>query len=104
METRANYDFALRLYDAMLTEYTHRYGKIHGAGKHYEALHEARLFIPDGDLTPHPQCFSGHDDLRTNEFWPVVAYRNFYVVDKMRFARYSKGRDMPQWMKGAYHA
>jgi len=51
-------------------------------------------------LTPHPQCFSGHDDLKTDERWPIMAYRAFYVVDKLRFARYNKGREMPQWMKG----
>lgn len=98
METRANYDFGLRLYDAMLREYTHRYGKVHGASKHYEALHEARTLIPEGALTPHPQCFSGHDELKTDEKWPIVAYRAFYAVDKLKFARYNKGREMPAWL------
>lgn len=100
METRANYDFGLRLYDAMLREYTHRYGKYHGAGKHYESLHEARTLIPKGNLTPHPQCFSGLDHLKTTEKWPIAAYRSFYKVDKTPFARYNKGRSMPEWMKG----
>jgi len=59
----------------------------------------AKYFIPDGELTPHPQCFSGHDDCKTDEDWPIVAYRAFYKVDKMRFARYNKGRNMPEWMK-----
>jgi hypothetical protein len=86
----------------MLKEYTHRYGKIHGASKHREALLNCRQFMPwsaAGGLTPHPQCFSGHDDCKTDEDWPIVAYRAFYVVDKSRFARYNKGRDKPFWMK-----
>jgi len=29
---------------------------------------------------------------------PVNAYRKFYYVDKMRFARYNKGRYMPEWL------
>jgi len=29
-----------------------------------------------------------------------MAYRAFYVVDKSKFARYNKGREMPQWMRG----
>jgi hypothetical protein len=45
-------------------------------------------FIPHGSLTPHPQCFSGHDDFKTDEFFPIEAYRKFYRVDKLRFARY----------------
>lgn len=99
METKANYSFAFELYTSMLNEYTHRYGKIHGAGKHRDALKEGIQFIPDGSLTTHPQCFSGHDDLRTEEKWPIMAYRSFYIVDKMHFARYTKGREMPEWMK-----
>ena len=99
METQANYAFAYSLYTSMLCEYHHRYGKWHGAGKHSKALNYAQQFIPEGGLTPHPQCFSGHDDLKTDEDWPIVAYRAFYKVDKMSFARYNKGRDMPEWMK-----
>ena len=101
MENNRNYSFAFRLYDSMLREYTFRYGKEHGAGKHYDALKEGVHFIPDTTnfMTPHPQCFSGHDECKTDENWPIEAYRAFYIVDKMRFARYNKGREMPQWMK-----
>ena len=100
MENRANFRFGLSLMSAMLNEYTWRYGKVHGAGKHEVALYNARHLLPDGDVTPHPQCFSGHDNLKTDEDWPIMAYRAFYVVDKSKFARYNKGREMPQWMKG----
>ena len=100
METRSNFDYAYDLYTAMLCEYHERYDKWHGAGKHSRALNCARQFIPEGELTPHPQCFSGHDDLKTDERWPVQAYRAFYRVDKTKFARYNKGRSMPNWMKG----
>jgi len=100
MECRKNYDYAIRLYDAMLNEYTERYGKVHGAGKHRQSLIEASDYIPDTTnfMTPHPQCFSGHDSLKNNDPWPIKAYRAFYKVDKLRFARYNKGRSMPQWM------
>ena len=40
-----------------------------------------------------------HDDLKTKEFFPIEAYRKFYIVDKSRFARY-KYTDKPTWMKG----
>ena len=98
METRANYRFAWLLYDAMLTEYTHRYGKEHGAGKHWLSLQDGAKYVPEGGLTPHPQCFSGHDELKTDEKYPIMAYRAFYAVDKLKFARYSKGREMPVWL------
>ena len=57
-----------------------------------------KIHIPEGALTPHPQCFSGHDHLKTDEDWPIMAYRAFYCVDKAKFARYNKGRSKPQWM------
>jgi len=102
MRNRSNYTFAWQLYDAMLKEYTHRYGKVHGASKHREVLLNCRQFMPwslAGGLTPHPQCFSGHDDLKTDEDWPIEAYRAFYKVDKAAFARWDKGgREMPHWM------
>ena len=98
METSANYLFAYLLYSAMLREYTHRYGKVHGASKHDDALFKGIKFMPIGDLTQHPQCFSGLDHLKTDEFLPIKAYREFYKADKLKFARYTKGRSMPEWM------
>ena len=100
MECQINYIWAFGLYDAMLTEYTNRYKKIHGAVKHFTPLWEGRKFVPDWKnfITPHPQCFSGHDDLKTDESFPIEAYRKFYIVDKLRFARY-KYTEKPQWLE-----
>jgi hypothetical protein len=98
MQTRSNFQWAFNLYDAMLLEYTLRYGKVHGASKHRFALGNALKFIPDGWWTPHPQCFSGLDHLKTDEQYPIKAYREFYKADKLKFARYTKGRSMPEWM------
>ena len=98
MENRANYVFAYCLYKAMLHEYSNRYNKTHGASKHSDALWEGRWKIPRGKMTAHPQCFSGHDDLKTDEFMPIEAYRKFYIVDKSKFARY-KYTEKPTWME-----
>ena len=99
MKTRANFKFAYNLYESMLREYTHRYGKQHGAGKHLIAIFRGSPHIPDGKLTTHPQCFSGHDDLKTDELYPIKAYRAFYKRDKMSFARWNKNRAMPEWLQ-----
>ena len=98
METIENYRFAYDLYCCMLCEYHERYGKWHGAGKHSIALYKGIDYIPSGSLTPHPQCFSGHDQLKTDEVFPILAYRRFYIVDKSRFARY-KYTEKPKWME-----
>ena len=95
-KTRANYHFAFVLYKVMLFEYYSRYMKKHGASKHMKALEKGINFIPYGRMTKHPQCFSGHDELKTDEFYPIEAYRNFYRVDKSKFARY-KYTERPKW-------
>ncbi len=82
----------------MLKEYTARYGKEHGATKHFKSLWDGRMYLPDGKMTAHPQCFSGHDQLKTDEVFPILAYRRFYIVDKSRFARY-KYTEKPKWME-----
>ena len=98
MQTRSNFSFAYDLYCSMLCEYHHRYVKWHGAGKHSIAIKDGIKYIPEGWQTPHPQCFSGLDHLKTDEQFPIRAYREFYKADKLKFARYSKGRSMPEWM------
>ena len=98
MHSRNNFIFAYILYCFMLKEYTYRYGKNHGASKHRYNIREGAKFIPELGITKHPQCFSGHDDLKTDEFYPINAYRQFYKVDKLRFARY-KYTDKPTWLK-----
>jgi len=80
MKTRANYSFARLTYQSMLSEYTHRYGKYHGAGKHAFAL------------------FKG---LKTDEDYPINAYRAFYKRDKVSFARWNKNRVKPDWFMDA---
>ena len=102
MRTQKNYKFAFRLYHHMLEEYTRRYSKIHGAKKHYDSLLNGISLIPDGQITQHPQCFSGLDELKTDEFYPIKAYRAFYNVDKARFARY-KYTERPTWFKEVYY-
>ncbi len=99
MENKSNYTFAFSLLDCMLKEYTARYNKYHGATKHFSSLWDGKKYLPQGKLTKHPQCFSGMDELKTDEFYPVKAYRAFYVADKARFARY-RYTQQPTWMKG----
>ena len=99
METRSNYEWAFCLYREMLFEYMYRYKKGHGASKHYDALWLGRFKIPSGVFTKHPQCFSGMDELKTDEFYPIEAYRAFYIADKASFARY-RYTQQPTWMKG----
>ena len=97
METSENFLFAYYLYSDMLLEYENRYCREHGAGKHFNSIMDGVKYIPEGDMTKHPQCFSGHDELKTDEFYPIKAYRAFYNVDKVKFARYNY-TNKPHWI------
>ena len=101
-ECRENYVYAVVLLEAMSDEYTYRYGKVHKSSTLLPALKAATGYVPanGSGLTPHPQCFSGFDECKTEEAFPILAYRAFYRLDKLKFARYNKGRNMPYWLKG----
>ena len=98
MENCSNYGFAYRLYVHMLEEYTLRYNKIHGASKHRTAIEKGYQYLPKGgSKTKMPQCFGEKKELKTNEFYPIRAYRAFYLADKVRFARYQH-TPQPKWI------
>ena len=97
METKSNYAFAFSLYKEMLLEYESRYGRLHGAGKHFFSLRDGIAFLPDGNITKHPQCFGKYTHLKTNEDFPIFAYRNFYIADKLNFARW-RYTQKPHWL------
>ena len=91
-ETDANYHWLAQLFEALLKEYTRRYGKTHSAEKLVPFLRKAPFNIPRGQLTPFPQTMPDeykHEDV-------VEAYRRFYVGAKARFARWTN-TPVPKW-------
>ena len=98
-KTRSNYMYAFRLWNHMSMEYTYRYGKQHASDRHMDALREGAQFVPEGDMTPHPECFSEHTDLKSGEFWPVDSYRAFYMTKQHRFKMTWKNRPIPKWFE-----
>ena len=44
-------------------------------------------------ITPPPQCMP--DEYRNKNY--VTAYRQYYAGDKVRFAKWEKGRSKPKW-------
>lgn len=80
-------------------QYTLTYGKIHKSKKLLQALHDWALTIEENrfpivGLTVPPQCMpEKYKDLNY-----VTAYRNYYLGDKVRFAKW-KNRSKPDWWK-----
>ena len=98
-QTRANYLYSLDMFREMCREYTHRYGKVHASWRLYDALIDAAQCVPDGDITPHPECFSEHTDLKSGRPWPIQSYRKFYMTKQRRFKMVWTKRDVPDWFE-----
>ena len=96
----SNYLYACEIGLALTREYTLRFGKVHTCASHLEWLYQNRPshfemrrsdtahyssgdVLPDG-VTPPPQCMPV--EYRTESV--VDAYQMYYMMEKMRFARY----------------
>lgn len=91
-----NYRWLWKHFDALLKEYTHRYGKHHATERLRNILFMPPLNIVHGvPFTDPPQCMpeicKGEDT--------VLAYQNYYIIEKSGFARWTK-RETPAWFIG----
>jgi hypothetical protein len=88
-----NYDWLFALFQALMDEYTYRYGKVHACSK--LEMHLARLpnNIPQKPFTePTPAM---PDDVKVlND--SILSYRNYYIHNKTHLANWKK-RDVPEW-------
>ena len=94
-ESIENYYQMYKLYIATLAEYTNRYGKIHGSTKPSILLTRAPKNIPKIKGTQLPQCMPEMCKVKDN---PILAYRNYYIVEKNSFASW-KNREIPEWFQ-----
>ena len=94
-ESIENYFQMYKLYMAVLSEFTNRYGKIHGSSKPSIALIRPPSNIPMVKGTQLPQCMPEICKVKNN---PILAYRNYYIVEKNSFASW-KNREIPEWFQ-----
>ena len=78
---------------SLAKEYTNRYDKIHKSQEILEQL-ENYATGDEAHITEPPQCMP--DEYKTKNY--VEAYRNYYVGDKKRFAKYKNGKT-PKFMQ-----
>lgn len=92
-ENRSNYIWLWRHAYALCKEYTRRYNKVHAM----ESMLQNELFDPPmniskGKLTPFAQAMP--DQYKDEN--AVVAYRKYYLNEKVRFAKWSYSEE-PEW-------
>ena len=97
MASKANYVWHYRHFIAMGNEFEYRFGKSHASiTKLGVALAKIPKNIPDIGQTPFALAMSAYPECIVEDN-AVESYRNFYVVDKIRFAKWDRGRPTPQW-------
>ena len=95
-ENRLHYQWLYRLFKKLGHEYTHRYGKVHSTNLLLnQLLEDSPTNIPVIDwkdpppaMKHYPDCIVPGDSLQS--------YKNYYIVAKAYFAKWSK-RETPQW-------
>ena len=97
-ETSGNYFWLFKHFVALSKEYTFRYGKTHAS---YTKLAKHLMKIPDNikraDVSTLAQAMP--DEYKHAD--PIVAYRR-YVINEKHYAKWEKGRPMPNWWTKEY--
>ena len=99
-KSRKNYIWMYELWINLCQEYTYRYEKKHVTQVKLENyLDKIPKNIPDAEWTEptpamshYPQCIVPNDSLQS--------YHNYYIADKIRFAKWKK-REIPEWFQKA---
>lgn len=94
-ETRANYIWLWRHAYALCKEYTRRYNKIHVMEQMLlNELHDPPTKITKGKITPFAQAMPD----QYKDANAVVAYRKYYINEKVRFAKWQYSEE-PEWFR-----
>jgi hypothetical protein len=92
-ETRSNYIWLWRHAYALCKEYTRRYNKVHVMEQMLmDELYDPPLNIAKGKITPFAQAMP--DQYKDEN--AVVAYRKYYINEKVRFAKWNYSEE-PEW-------
>ena len=92
-QTGANYLWLWRHAYALCKEYTRRYGKVHKMESMLmDELYDPPVNITKAKLTPFAQAMPEQYQHKN----AVVAYRQYYINEKVRFARWSYSEE-PEW-------
>jgi hypothetical protein len=91
-QSNNNYNWLVCLFQSLLSEYTHRYGKIHSCDRLVYWVRKPPVNIPVGYKTqPTPAM---PDEYKVPD--SVQSYRNYYLGAKNNMAKW-KNRPIPEW-------
>ena len=90
---RSNYNWLFSMWDALLKEYTHRYGKNHSAERMKSHLINVPDNMPFGNFYEPTPAMPDKYKVRNDS---ILSYKNYYVGDKQHLASWKK-RNVPVW-------
>lgn len=98
--TNKNYQWLYEHFVALMTEYTHRYGKVHACDKLKDVLSQSPKNILVGEFSAPWRAMP--DEFKV-EGDTILSYRNYYVGAKANFAKWTK-RNAPDWFTSMLHS
>jgi hypothetical protein len=96
-QSLTNYLYLCELGLELCYEYTKRYGKTHKSQQVIEWCIENKPEIVDLGFTDPPKAMP--DEYKVDDV--VQSYRNYYIGDKLKFAKWKTGH-IPSWMEDIY--
>ena len=101
-ESYDNYVWHWKLGVALCQEYTKRYKKHHKAEPIFDWLGKNKpRFMKNKGLTPFAICMKDEYKIGND---PIASYRQYYIKDKVRFAKWEPRSITPSWYKEMLNA
>ena len=99
-ENYSNYTWQLKLCKSLLKEYEERYSRSHKSTIVANWLEANKpLNIKKAPMSNFPVCmkeeFKVFDSMGIVD--PIASYRNYYIRDKVRFAKWEPRAEIPKW-------
>lgn len=92
-QSNNNYTWLMCLFQSLLMEYAHRYGKMHSCNRLVYWLRKPPVNIPVGYLTQPTPAMPDEYKVQGDS---LQSYRNYYVGAKKTMAKW-KNRPIPEW-------
>ena len=88
------------LFQHLCSEFEFRFGKPHASSRLIHALGHFDILnaLPNTTFIEPPQCMPE----QYHQVDTLQAYRDYYLGDKMRFAKWERGRAAPDWVAHEY--
>jgi hypothetical protein len=88
-----NYDWLFAMFQALMTEYTHRYGKVHATSRLESYLARVPKNISQKPFTEPTPAMPDEVKVPGDS---IKSYRNYYINNKPHLASWKK-RNKPEW-------